>query len=397
MVADQNRVLIAGAGIGGLATAVALARAGRPVTVLERSSEPGREAGTAFNLWGNAVTALERLGLGARVRESGEPIEIIRLFDHRGRVLGDTPIAEIGARLGTTSVNVRRSVLQRLLHTAADEAGVEIFTGAPCTGFRLSDDGGVVATGPSGEHVGGVLVGADGARSAVRAQLVGDGEPRESSHPVRGIAPGTAVGVLPHTVAMIWGPRGGGAGYWPLADGTVSWTVGATSTLRRDVAAAPDPEARKRAVLGFVAQFPAPFAALVEATPAEQVVTSPVLVRDEAAQWGGGPVTLLGDAAHAMPTVFAQGACQALEDAVVLGEELLAHGGDAVAGLRAYEARRRPRMDWLRKRVFTLDKLQSVENRFLCMVRNASTRTAPKGRSAQSWEQMMTFDLAPAG
>ncbi|WP_024873948.1 FAD-dependent oxidoreductase [Saccharomonospora piscinae] len=385
-----RRVLIAGGGIGGLCAALAAHGAGAEVVVFERTDDPLREAGTAFNLWGNAVTALERIGLGQEVRDAGDPIERMLLRDHRGGLIGETPIADIGRRIGTTSVNIRRSELSRLLYQACVDADIPVHTGTGCAGYRETEKGVALQLADGRVEEGAVLVGADGARSTIRNQLVGDGEPLASSFPIRGIAQNSH-GTEPNTVTMVWGPRGGGAGCWPLADGTVSWTVGATSPLKRRLDAGDDP---KRAVLDFVAGFPAPFHRLIESTPGEGIVVSPVLVREKAEIWGSGPVTLLGDAAHAMPTVFAQGACQAVEDAVVLGAELAA-ATDPVDALRAYEARRKPRMDWLRKRIFTLDKLQKFENRLMCMIRNFSTRKAPADKSARSWEQMLTFDLTP--
>jgi 2-polyprenyl-6-methoxyphenol hydroxylase-like FAD-dependent oxidoreductase len=220
--------------------------------------------------------------------------------------------------------------------------------------------------------------------------LAGDGPPKASSLPVRGISD-TDAGTPPNTVLMSWGPRGGGVGCWPLGDGQVSWTVGTTSRVQRRLDAGESP---KSAVLEFLGDLPGLFRDLVEATPADRLVISPVRVRETADVWGAGALTLLGDAAHAMPTVFAQGACQALEDAVVLGEEL-ARADSPAAAMRAYEQRRKPRIDWLRKRVFMLDRLQKFENRLLCKVRDTMTRKAPAEKSARSWEQMLTFDHVP--
>lgn len=389
----RGRVLIAGGGVGGLAAALAARRAGADPIVIERSAEPTRSAGTAFNLWGNAVTALERIGLREAVLAVGDPIERMRLSDHLGRPIGETPIGAIGAGLGTASVNIRRADLVGILAEACRAADIPLRLGAACTGYELDPGGGVTAHVADGstEH-GDVLVGADGARSAVRQVLLGDGDPVESSHPIRGIGH-IAPGVEPRTVSMAWGPRGGGVGCWPLGGDAVSWTVGTTSALRARVAGGAPV---KEAVLEFLADFPDHFAALVRSTPESAIITSAVLVRPEAARRGSGPVTLLGDAAHAMPTVFAQGACQALEDAAVLGEEL-ARAQDPVSALRAYESRREARVAWLRKRVFTMDRLQKVENRLLCKVRNTFTRKAPPEKSEQGWRAMMTFDLAPAG
>ncbi len=386
-----ERILVAGGGVGGLAAALAARRAGWDVEVFERTIDPHREAGTAFNLWANAVTALDAIGLADAVLATGDRITAMQLWDHKGHFLAATPVAEIGRAVGSSSVNIRRSDLTRLLNEACKDADIPVRLGAAARSYRI-DGPEVVLTLEDGTEVRGAgLVGADGARSVVRSLVVGDGEPVAASLPVRGIAE-SAAGAPPHTVLMSWGPRGGGFGCWPLGDGHVSWTVGTNSRLRRRLAEGVPP---KQVVEDFAAGFPDLFGDLVRATPAAGIVTTAVLVRPTARKWGDGRVTLLGDAAHAMPTVFAQGACQALEDAAVFGMELARSDRDVVAAMRAYEHRRRPRMDWLRKRVFTLDRLQKFENPLLCRVRNMMTRKAPPEKSAESWTRMLTFDHVP--
>jgi 2-polyprenyl-6-methoxyphenol hydroxylase-like FAD-dependent oxidoreductase len=391
----SRRIMIAGGGVGGLCAALAIKAAGRDVEVYERAIDPHREVGTAFNLWGNAVSALRLVGAADQVRQVGDPIERMRLVDHSGRFIAGTPIADIGARLGTWSVNIRRSDLTRLLYEACKDADIPVHLGRAAQGYHVVGPEVILTLDDGHQTRGGALIGADGARSAVRSQLVHDGDPVESSLPVRGISEADP-GAPANTVLMAWGPRGGGAGCWPLGDGHVSWTVGTNSRLRRALERGTD---TKQAVLDFLAGFPSPFRELVDATPADRIAATAVLVRPMPRKgtqdtWGAGPVTLLGDAAHAMPTVFAQGACQALEDAAVLGAEL---GGtdDIPAALRAYEQRRKPRMAWLRRRVFTLDRMQKFESRPLCVLRDTMMRKGPADKSVRSWEQMLTFGFAP--
>ncbi|MBO4206028.1 FAD-dependent oxidoreductase [Micromonospora echinofusca] len=386
-----QRIVVAGGGVGGLAAALAVRRAGWEVEVVERAVDPHREAGTAFNLWSNALTALERVGQADAVLTAGDRIDAMQLWDHRGRFLAATPVAAIGRAVGAPSVNIRRSDLTRLLYEACKDADIPVRLGAAVRSYRQDGISVVLMLEDGTEVRGSALVGADGARSAVRRGVVGDGDPEAVSLPVRGIAESDG-GAPPHTVLMAWGPRGGGFGCWPLGDGQVSWTVGTNSLLRRRLAAGEPP---KQVAADFATGFPAMFGELVRATPAAGVAAVPVLVRRSADVWGGGRVTLLGDAAHAMPTVFAQGACQALEDAAVLGAELTRADGDVVAALRSYENRRRPRLDWLRRRVFTLDRMQKFENPLLCRVRNVMTRKAPPEKSARGWTQMLTFDHVP--
>jgi 2-polyprenyl-6-methoxyphenol hydroxylase-like FAD-dependent oxidoreductase len=390
-----RRVMIAGGGVGGLSAALAARAAGWDAHVYERADDPNREAGTAFNLWANAVAALDLIGVAEQVRQAGDPIESMRLVDHSGRFIASTPIADIDRKVGSSSVNIRRADLTRLLHDACRAAGVPVHLGATADRYRVVGDEVVLTLADGTETRGAALIGADGARSAIRGHVTGDGAPVASSLPVRGIS-AVDTGVPANTVLMAWGPRGGGAGCWPLGDGHVSWTVGTNSGLRRRLErGAP----AKTAVLEFLADFPPPFRDLVAATPEERIAATAVLARPRPARntpdvWGHGPVTLLGDAAHAMPTVFAQGACQAVEDAAVLGAELAATD-DAQAALRAYERRRQPRIAWLARRVYSVDRMQKFEARPLCALRDAMMRRGPAERSERSWTQMLTFDRVP--
>ncbi|NIL43208.1 NAD(P)-binding protein [Salinispora arenicola] len=386
-----HEVLISGAGVAGLAAAVALRSAGHRVRVYERSLDPSGDAGTAFNLWGNAMTALDRLGVGAAVRAAGDPLHRMRLLSHRGELIAENPIGEIGQRLGTESVNLRRAELMRLLREAANKAGAELRFGQAGRTCRTEGDRVVLGLADGSEVHGDVLVGADGARSTLRMQLTSDGGPQESSLPVRGISD-VDPGAPANTVLMVWGPRGGGAGCWPLAGGQVSWTVGTTTALRRRMRRETD---LKRLLLDFVAGFPEPIEAVIAATPAERMVVTPVLVHRDLS-WGGGRVLLVGDAAHAMPTVYSQGACQALEDAVVLGEALT-DTDDVLAGLADFRRRRTPRMEWLRGRVQSLDRMQKFENRLMCGIRDRMAGKAPPERSERSWRQIMDFGHVPQG
>ena len=379
---DSEAILIAGGGIGGLAAAVSLVQAGYPVAVFERSPDGVTEQGTGLNIWGNAISALDRVGLAKAVQDAGSVIETMELRAHDGSLLSENPIGEICREVGTVAVNVRRTDVQRILYEGCDDV---VHLGAAAVGYR-TDPEGVTLLLESGEEVrGAAVVGADGVRSAIRSQLLHDGDPRPSGNPVwRGIAEGA--GPTDGTVLMVWGPRGGGAGCWHVDPAHVSWTVGTNSRFEEPSTAG----AAKDALLEFVSDFAGPFQDLIRSTPAERAAASRVYIREHADRWGDGRVTLLGDAAHAMPTVLGQGACQAIEDGVVLGESV-ADAPDVVSGLRRYEQQRQPRVAWVREQVFKLDRFQKYESRMMSRMRNLGVRFAPASKSRQLWKDLMTF------
>jgi 2-polyprenyl-6-methoxyphenol hydroxylase-like FAD-dependent oxidoreductase len=160
--------------------------------------------------------------------------------------------------------------------------------------------------------------------SVVRESLLGDGPPRDAQIVAyRGVA--EFAGELP---AGEWWGRGSVAGLLPLQRGRVYWYFGARG------------EDRPGRLERLIERYDPAVGEIVRLTPPEQVLVHGLYDRDPAKSWGGGGATLLGDAAHPMLPFIGQGACAALEDAVVLGRALADPGVELDAALRAYESAR---------------------------------------------------------
>ncbi|MEV6318928.1 3-hydroxybenzoate 6-monooxygenase [Streptomyces sp. NPDC051776] len=337
-------ILIVGGGIGGLAAAIGIARNGHRATVLERR-DTFAELGAGIQLAPNAFRALDHLGVGDAVRDRAVHIDALRLMDGTtGECVATMQLTgPYRERFGNPYVVVHRNDLyEPLLEACRAAPGVALRADSPVVSYE-QDDTGVTAVLGTGERVrGAALIGADGIRSVVRRQLVGDGEPRVSGHTIyRSVIPMEQVpGQLRWNTVTLWaGPL------WHF----VHYPIGHGSYL--NLAAVRDDGARE-----VVTGVPAERAHVLGEFPdlgdtAQQLLELGedwrrwvLCDRDPVNRWTDGRVTLLGDAAHPMLQYAAQGACMALEDAVFLGELLHECGGDEVPGrLETYAGGRRDR------------------------------------------------------
>ncbi|MEE1828090.1 FAD-dependent monooxygenase [Streptomyces sp. BE20] len=315
-------VVVVGGGIGGLATALAVSRAGHRAVVLERAPEFA-EIGAGIQIAPNGILALERLGLGDAVRAAGVHMAELRFMDGvTGEHVTSLTLTErYRRRFGNPYVVVHRAELHGLLlKTCLADARIDLRAATAVTGYRQDGRGATALLAGGGTVAGDALIGADGIHSAVRAQLVGDGEPRISGITVyRAIVPMERVPEelrLPTSVTWWAGPHCHFVHY-PIAGGAflnlaASRDNGATEAI---AGVAVGEELVHAQLAGLTAPAARRLLALGEGWRSWVLVD-----RDPVDGWTDGRVALLGDAAHPMLHYAAQGACQALEDAVLLGE-----------------------------------------------------------------------------
>ncbi|WP_167007995.1 FAD-dependent monooxygenase [Mumia sp. ZJ430] len=331
-----RQVLVAGGGIAGFGMARALTAHGLTCTVAESSPAPA-PAGLAMNLPANAARALDALGLDGAVVRAGRPIRRREYRSQRGRLLFAVDEEAFWGDVGT-SVCIRRESLLGLLRDGLDERQVRWGTRVAA----VVPDGDVVTIRTEGEAADeetyDYVVGADGIHSNVRRAVTGDALLEPATMGAAGwrfLAPNPAL-----TCWTAWTGKHGTILLIPLSDDLV---YGFASTTHGGPAAA-DPEW----LTTTFASFPEPVAVTVAhaATSVDQLYHSRV---DEvrADRWSSGHVTVIGDAAHAMAPVWAQGAALALEDGLVLAE-LLATTRDWSQVGTAFEQRRRSRVAHVR-------------------------------------------------
>jgi len=324
-----GRAIVVGAGVGGLAVARVLIDAGMDVRVVERARrvEP---VGAGVALWPNAVHVLRSLGLGEVVDDAAVPKGEQGLRRADGRPLSSMDAHAIEERYGAPLALIHRSTLHRaMLDVVMSE---RIVTGREVVAATEAGEGIASVRMDDGEELSAELVvGADGLWSSVRQAVLGVAEPRPS-----GIAAyrGVAAWERPFRSGEYWGSRDV-AGLVPIDGGRAYWF----RTRREPPNAAPiSDEQLVRELAGWAPEL----GEVVAATPRGAILHHHLFDRPPAKTLIRGRIVLLGDAAHPMLPFIGQGACQALEDASVLGAEL-AEAGDIPSALQRYDRRRRAR------------------------------------------------------
>lgn len=363
----MKRAIIIGAGPAGLTTAIALHKAGVEITVFERVREM-REAGSGLTLWANAMQSLERVGAAEAVQLVCRPLEGIVIRSWHGEILSATSGQTMERLCAGAGGAVHRAELIGVLLNLAGDGVVNL--GARYIGFR-SDDTGVTALFADGrEERGDLLVGADGIRSTTCTQLFGATKLRYAGYPVwRGVADfelQSGVGVTS------MGP-GAQFGLFPLTQRRVYWfaSINAPSGSFNQRCG------HKQVLLERFGDWHAPIKAVIEATNDASIMVGDIYDRKPLQRWSAGRVTLVGDAAHPSEPTLGQGACQAIEDAVVLGM-CLGEYDDVPLALRAYEARRLPRANAMTIQARRMGRLGQWHSRPACWLRERMIKHAPK-------------------
>ncbi|MBX3653273.1 MAG: 3-hydroxybenzoate 6-monooxygenase [Ramlibacter sp.] len=339
-MAQSLPILIAGGGIGGLAAACVLARDGYPVTVLEQASAFG-EIGAGIQLGPNIFRMFDYLGLTEAVKQvayfpPGLGMNDVRTGEKVVRVpLGDVARAAYGFPYG---VIYRADLHQVFLDACAAQPLVTLRTHSKVESFEQDATGVRVRLADAQVLEGAALIGADGMWSRVREAVVGDGKPRVSGHiAYRAVLKREEVPAhLWSDDVLLWGGEKTHLVHYPLRRGELfnlvavfhsnkydeGWnTFGDTAELHERFASAA-PQVRE--LLGKI----------------ETWKMWVLCDREPVRNWSDRRVTLLGDAAHPMLQYLAQGAGQAIEDAVVLREALRHTRGDVQAAFQAYQQAR---------------------------------------------------------
>ncbi len=380
-------ILIAGGGIGGLSTAIALARAGIPVHVLE-AAPAFAELGAGLQIGPNGTRILARWGLSDALEREGKRPERLLLRDGpTGALLAQLPLGEAArVRYGAPYIVISRQALHQCLLAAVRAApNVAITCGMRVVEWSLKD-GMVTVSGAGGETIDGrALIAADGVHSALRDRLFRGARAIPSGRTaLRALAPLPRNGEYGET-ACAWMAPGAHLVHYPLAG---QGHLNLVAILRdEDVPDGSHVEsAHLRAVFGRWC-----FDAQLLLASAGNWLKWPLWTTSPLERWARGPVTLLGDAAHPLLPFLASGAVMAIEDAAILAQEVGRSRGDCTAAFRRYEQRRLPRVARLRKAVEQTGRIYQMDG-LMRAARNATLAVLPERALMARYDWLYGFD-----
>ncbi|ERJ37698.1 MULTISPECIES: 3-hydroxybenzoate 6-monooxygenase [Burkholderia] len=332
-------ILISGGGIGGFAAALALSKAGFKVRLFERAQEI-KEIGAGIQIGPNAFHVFERLGVTDAVRaKAAMPQRLVMMDGISGEQVVSIPLDDqFLNRFTYPYALIHRADLHRILLDACLRSDlIDVSTNVKVNGFTDHGDSVVLQT-TDGDVRGRALIGADGLWSTVRSQIVGDGGPRVSGHiAYRAVLPISEVPEdLRSNTMTLWAGAKTHLVHYPLRGGELFNLVAVFHSDRYvegwdAVGDAEELHLRFRDAVPTVK------------TLLEKIQTWRMWVlcdRDPVKNWSKGNVTLLGDAAHPMLQYMAQGACMAMEDAVVLADEIAHANDDLATAFVRYQERR---------------------------------------------------------
>jgi FAD-dependent urate hydroxylase len=384
------RIAVAGAGIGGLTAAIALRQAGFEVLVIERAEEL-REIGAGLLLAANARKALGKLGLAEEVGSLGTPASAAEVRSWRGEVLASIPAGELEKRVGAASAAIHRADLQVLLLREVGEGLLRL--GSEVAGFEQGEVGVTVLFVDGSEERADLLVGADGLRSRIRTALFGPEEPSYA-----GYTAWRAV-VKPEKELLPWGTgfeswgRGARFGCAHIGKGRVYWFATKNTSEGAKDGSPGTPDGSKARLLRLFGSWHRPIGELIEATDENAILRTDIYDREPLGErWGKGKVTLLGDAAHPMTPNLGQGACQAIEDAVVLAR-CLGERGTTAEALRSYERLRSDRVAMVVRRSRRVGSIGQVKNPAICWLRDRAVAMIPPKAQLRQMEEVVGYEV----
>ncbi len=379
------KISIIGGGIGGLCAAIALQKQGLEVSVYEAAPEL-KPVGAGVGLAANAIQGLVRLGVADDVIARGKELEALTILDERNNIISNQDTRPLSRKYGVSNFVIHRADLHDVL--AQHLKPGTLYLNKRCQSISQQQNQVQVYFTDGTHTTSDILIAADGINSVIRQQLLPESEPRYAGYTCwRGVIQNPGVKLNNMISAETWAPQGR-VGMAPLPGNRIYWYACINAPKQ-------DERMRQMTPAQLSEHFEGvhePVQAVLAATKPHELIWGDIADLKPLDKFVYNRIVLLGDAAHATTPNMGQGACQAIEDAVVLGE-CLGQEQSIAKALANYEKRRLSRTAKVIRMSRLLGWVSQWENPLLVKTRNALFRATPGFVTQRQMEDIYKVDF----
>ncbi len=373
-----ENISIIGAGIGGLTTALTLQQKGLKVTVFESSSEI-KPVGAGIIIANNAMQVFKKLGIQEKIENAGNKISYMKITDHKLKNISVVDLSTYEKEYGVCNIAIHRGTLQKIL---ADEIGCESIALSKRLSAIEKKELFKLTFEDKSSVESKIVIGADGIKSVVRNQLFKKSTIRNANQICwRGICEFDLPGKYHQELNEAWG-KGKRFGFVKISDSKVYWY--ALRNIKKE-------KGEEESLLTLFKDFHIDILNIISATPKEDIIVGDIMDLKPIHQWQNENVCLVGDSAHATTPNLGQGACQAIEDAYVLGK-LLQKGVSIENTFKEYERLRRKKAHRIVKTSWAIGKMAQIDNNFGIWIRNLVLRNLPNASNKKQMDMIFKLD-----
>jgi 2-polyprenyl-6-methoxyphenol hydroxylase-like FAD-dependent oxidoreductase len=377
------KLVISGGGIAGLTTAIALQKIGIEAHVYEAAQEI-KAVGAGIVLAANALKAFQKLEIEQTIMAEGRLLDSFSLKDEKGKVLTQNNSLSSTEKYGADNFTIHRADLHRVLQSFLKPGTIQ--TGKRCVDVESENDQARLHFSDGSSETADYLIAADGIHSPVRQKLLPTSKIRYADYTCwRSVIENP----LPELkqASESWG-RKGRFGIVPLAHNKLYWFACINAPQN-------DERMKRFTVEDLLANFSTyhdPIPEILKKTTNGELIWNDIADLRPLSQYAFGNILLIGDAAHATTPNMGQGACQAIEDAVILADEIQkAHS--IPEAFRAFEKRRMEKTHYIINQSRMIGKMAHMQNPYFGALRNMLMRSMPKSIQEKQLEKVLKVDF----